>query len=109
MRLADVVRIPFIANTVRCSPLCLPSGGPDPGLCVSRLAALRRFAPLCAALRASVPLPYNPGPALPAQGGQALDLSESPTDPLGGGGGTLDSQKEQIQGDGGGWYKVTLV
>ena len=38
-----------------------------------------------------------------------MDLSESLTDPLGGGGWTLDFKKERIQEEGGGGYKVTLV
>ena len=43
------------------------------------------------------------------RGGLDLGLSASPTDPLGGGVWTLNSQKERIQVHGGGWYKVTLV
>jgi hypothetical protein len=38
-----------------------------------------------------------------------LDFSESPTDPSGGGGWTLDFKKERIHILGGGWYKVTLI
>ena len=38
-----------------------------------------------------------------------MDFSESPTDPLGGGGWTLDFKKERNQVQGGGCYKVTLV